>query len=86
MFTRYDIMGRGVELCENSAIGTPTTTIITPQCWGAEATHEVTIVYNPEAGDWSERDTFHLCRDCAQHLRADAKKHGYHVTLKRIRG
>jgi len=42
------IMGRTIEICENSSRGTAGSAVVTPQCYGSEATHEVKVVYSDD--------------------------------------
>ena len=51
-------------------------TIISPQCYKGEATKKVVVQYN-EVG----KDTLDLCDKCAKNVAADARRHGYKVTI-----
>lgn len=53
--------------------------VIRPQCFDGDATRRVTVVYSPV-----EADTLFLCADCARALAADARRHGYRVSNRKL--
>ena len=64
-------------LCENSCRIGEASPIINPSCHDAEAELTVKVRYNE-----AEKQTYNLCRACADVLRKDAHKHGYKVFTK----
>ena len=80
------IMGRTIEICENSSRGTAGLAVIAPQCYGSEATHEVKVIYSEDhSGCGADEDVLRLCLPCTKRVKKDARKHGYAVKVKRIR-
>ena len=80
------IMGRTIEICENSSRGTASSAVVTPQCYGNESTHEVKVIYSEDHfGCRADEDILHLCLSCAERVKKDARRHGYAVKVKRIR-
>jgi hypothetical protein len=52
---------------------------LTPQCNDGKREFEVTVAYND-----AESDTMTLCSECTKNLKADARRHHYKVTVKRL--
>lgn len=68
-----------VMLCDNSS--NRGNYIMSPSCWGQEATQSVTIEYNS-----AEKDYLFLCDKCAKVVTRDARRRGYKVTnVTRVR-
>jgi len=67
------------EYCENSSDGI--SRIGVAQCYKGEQEVELTIAYDEHG---MEKDTLRLCKECADRVEKDAKKHGYDVERSQI--
>lgn len=57
--------------------------IVSPACFGAPATHELTIRYHARAfGGGYEQDVHSVCRECGERIKRDAEGRGYEVLFK----
>lgn len=64
-------------LCENaSRLGIP---IFSPSCESGKKEYEVVVYYNE-----AERDILHLCRECRNRIKRDARRHGYKVRTAKL--
>jgi len=65
------------EYCQNSSDGV--SHIGVAQCYKGEQEVKITVIYHE-----LEKDTLKLCKECAERVEKDAKRHRYNVERERI--
>jgi hypothetical protein len=53
-----------------------------PSCYKGKAEYELVVDYNSPSG---EKDVLLLCKNCVDGIRKDALRHGYKVTVRKLR-
>ena len=71
------MLGNDKDYCQNSSDGI--SKIGVSQCYKGEQEVKLTVIYNDV-----EEDTLRLCKECADRVEKDAKKHDYEVERRRI--